>query len=77
MGRGPLSVVLQAGRRAPYPRQTTQPGTDQIDRKANPCFKERHVEGKAYGYLLRQDTLYAGKLKEVVKVYMQTVVDTY
>lgn len=45
--------------------------------KANPCFKERHVESKAPGYLLCQDTLYAGKLKEVGKVYMQTVVDTY
>ena len=45
--------------------------------KANPCFKERHVESKAPGYLLSQDTLYAGKLKEVGKVYMQTVVDTY
>ena len=30
--------------------------------KANPCFKERHVESKAPGYLLSQDTLYAGKL---------------
>jgi transposase InsO family protein len=45
--------------------------------KANPCFKERHVESSKPGETLCQDTLYVGALKGVGKVYMQTVVDTY
>ncbi len=45
--------------------------------KANPCFRERHVESEAPGQLLSQDTFYVGFLKGVGKVYMQSVVDTY
>jgi len=45
--------------------------------KANPCFKERHVESSRPGELLSQDTLYVGHLKGVGKVYMQAVVDTF
>lgn len=45
--------------------------------KANPCFRERHVESSRPGELLSQDTFYVGHLKGVGKVYMQAVVDTY
>jgi len=45
--------------------------------KANPCYKERHVESSKPGELLCQDTFYVGYLKGVGKVYLQAVVDTY
>ncbi len=45
--------------------------------KANPCFKERHVESKRPGELLCQDTFYVGRLKGVGKVYLQAVEDTF
>jgi transposase InsO family protein len=45
--------------------------------KANPCFKERHVESSQPGELLSQDTFYVGHLKGVGKVYLQAVVDTF
>jgi transposase InsO family protein len=45
--------------------------------KANPCFRERHVESSAPGELLSQDTFHVGTLKGVGKVYLQVVVDTY
>ena len=45
--------------------------------KANPCFKERHVESKRPGELLCQDTFLVGNIKGVGKVYLQAVVDTY
>jgi transposase InsO family protein len=45
--------------------------------KANPAFKERHVESNRPGELLSQDTFYVGFLKGVGKVYLHTVVDTY
>ncbi|MCX7830604.1 MAG: IS481 family transposase [Acidobacteria bacterium] len=45
--------------------------------KANPCFRERHIESSKPGELLCQDTFYVGALKGVGKVYMQAVVDTY
>ena len=45
--------------------------------KANPCFRERHVESSRPGELLQQDTFYVGHFKGVGKVYMQAVVDTY
>jgi transposase InsO family protein len=45
--------------------------------KANPCFRERHVESSRPGELLAQDTFYVGHLKGVGKVYLQAVVDTY
>jgi len=45
--------------------------------KANPCFKERHVESARPGELLCQDTFFVGAFKGVGKVYLHTVVDTY
>lgn len=45
--------------------------------KANPCFKERHVESSCPGELISQDTFYVGQFKGVGKVYLQAVVDTY
>lgn len=45
--------------------------------KANPCFKERHIESRKPGELLGQDTFFVGHLKGVGKVYLQAVVDTY
>ena len=45
--------------------------------KANPCFRERHVESEYPGQLLCQDTFYVGRLKGVGRVYLQAVVDTW
>jgi len=45
--------------------------------KANPCFRERHIESSRPGELLGQDTFYVGYLKGVGRVYLHTVVDTY
>jgi transposase InsO family protein len=45
--------------------------------KANPCFRERHVESTRPGELLCADTFYVGRLKGVGKVYLHAVVDTY
>jgi len=45
--------------------------------KANPCFRERHVENPYPGYLLSQDTFMVGALKGVGRVYLQAVIDTY
>jgi transposase InsO family protein len=45
--------------------------------KANPCFRERHVESSRPGELLCQDTFFVGSFKGVGKVYLHTVVDTY
>jgi transposase InsO family protein len=45
--------------------------------KANPCFRERHIESNKPGELLSQDTFYVGVLKGVGRVYLHTVVDTY
>lgn len=45
--------------------------------KANPSFKERHVESSKPGETLCQDTFYVGILKGVGKVYLQAVVDTF
>ena len=45
--------------------------------KANPCFKERHVESHYPGQLLSQDTFYVGRLKGIGRIYLQAVVDTY
>ena len=44
--------------------------------KANPCFKERHIESDAPGQLLCQDTFYVGRMKGVGRIYLQAVVDT-
>lgn len=45
--------------------------------KANPVFRERHVESNRPGELLCQDVFYVGQLKGVGKVYLHTLVDTY
>ena len=45
--------------------------------KANPCFRERHVESAYPGYLLSQDTFMVGTIKGVGRIYLQAVVDTY
>lgn len=45
--------------------------------KANPIFKERHVESSRPGELLSQGTFYVGTLKGVGRVYLHTVVDTF
>lgn len=45
--------------------------------RANPCFRERHVESSRPGELLAQDTFFVGHLKGVGKVWLQAVVDTY
>lgn len=45
--------------------------------RANPAFRERHVESSRPGELLCQDTFYVGHLKGVGKVYLHSLVDTY
>jgi len=45
--------------------------------KANPCFRERHIESSRPGELLQQDTFYIGHFKGVGKVYLQAIVDTH
>jgi hypothetical protein len=45
--------------------------------KANPCFRERHVESNRPGELLCQDTFFVGTFKGVGKVYLHTIVDAY
>lgn len=45
--------------------------------KANPCFRERHIESSRPGELLAQDTFYVGTFKGVGKVYLHSIVDTY
>jgi len=43
--------------------------------KANPCFRERHVESSYPGYLLSQDTFMVGTIKGVGRIYLQAVVE--
>jgi len=45
--------------------------------KANPCFRERHLESPYPGYLLSQDTFMVGTLKGAGRVSLQAVVNTY
>lgn len=45
--------------------------------KANPCFRERHVESPHPGYLLCQDTFMVGTIKGIGRIYLQAVVDTH
>lgn len=45
--------------------------------KANPCFRERHVESDRPGALLSQDTFFVGTLKGIGRVYLHAVVDTF
>lgn len=39
--------------------------------KANPCFRERHVESQRPGELLSADTFFVGHFKGIGKVYLQ------
>jgi hypothetical protein len=55
--------------------QLTPQQVAQIE-KANPAFKERHLESSRPGELLSQDTFSVGTLKGVGRVYLHTVVDT-
>ena len=43
----------------------------------NPEYRERHIEVNATGELVAVDTFYAGTLKGVGKVYIQTVLDCF
>jgi len=45
--------------------------------RANPCFRERHVESSRPGELIAQDTFFVGHIKGVGKVWLQAVVDTF
>lgn len=45
--------------------------------KANPVFRERHVESSRPGELLSADTFLVGHFKGIGKVYLPTAVDTY
>lgn len=45
--------------------------------KANPTFRERHIESSRPGELLAQDTFFVGTFKGVGKVYLHSIVDTY
>lgn len=45
--------------------------------KANPCFRERHIESHRPGEVLSQDTFYVGVLKGVGRIYLHAVVDTF
>lgn len=45
--------------------------------KANPTFRERHVESSRPGELLAQDTFFVGTLKGVGRVYLHAIVDTF
>ena len=45
--------------------------------KANPCFRERHVESLYPGYLICQDTFMVGTIKGIGRIYLQAVIDTY
>jgi transposase InsO family protein len=53
------------------------PGQVALVEKANPCYRERHVESSRPGELLCQDTYFVGVFKGVGKVYLHSVVDTY
>lgn len=45
--------------------------------KANPCFRERHVESDRPGELLAADTFYVGNLKGIGRVYLHAIVDNF
>jgi transposase InsO family protein len=45
--------------------------------KANPAFRERHIESSRPGELLAQDTFFVGTLKGVGRVYLHAIVDTF
>lgn len=56
-------------------KEPIEPTAEQIAliEKANPCFRERHVESSRPGELLAQDTFFVGNLKGVGRVYLQAV----
>jgi transposase InsO family protein len=56
--------------------ELTEEQVEQIE-KANPCFRERHVESSRPGELLCQSTLYVERLSQGTKLYLHTVVDSY
>jgi transposase InsO family protein len=59
--------------------ESFEPSTEQIQQieKANPSFRERHIESSRPGELLAQDTFFVGIFKGVGKVYLHSIVDTY
>lgn len=69
--------LLKLEERAAQQQIDLTPAQVALIEKANPAFRERHVESRRPGELLSQDTFYVGHLKGVGKVYLQAVVDTY
>ena len=69
--------LLKLEERAAQQHIDLTPAQVALIEKANPAFRERHVESTRPGALLSQDTFYVGHLKGVGKVYLQAVVDTY
>ena len=69
--------LLKLEERAAQQQLELTPAQVALIEKANPAFRERHVESSRPGELLSQDTFYVGHLKGVGKVYLQAVVDTY
>lgn len=69
--------LLKLEERAAQQQIDLTPAQVALIEKANPAFRERHVESSRPGELLSQDTFYVGHLKGVGKVYLQAVVDTY
>ena len=69
--------LLKLEERAAQHQIELTPAQVALIEKANPAFRERHVESSRPGALLSQDTFYVGHLKGVGKVYLQAVVDTY
>lgn len=45
--------------------------------KINPCFRERHTQNSLPGELLVQDILLIGTYKNIGRIYLQVVVDTF
>lgn len=83
------NILIKHGMGSPYERllkreeqaaqQAIELSAEQVAQieKANPCFRERHVESTRPGELLCADTFYVGRRKGVGKVYLHAVVDTY
>ena len=61
----------------PGERLRTDQGTDPGAERFDPEYRERHIEVKATGELVAVDTFFAGTLKGVGKVYIQTVLDCF
>lgn len=69
--------LLQLEERAAKEKIPLTPTQVAAIERANPCYKERHVESCRPGELLAQDTFFVGHLKGVGKVWLQAVVDTF